>query len=79
MRRSDAMLALVRPRSTWLKKLSLSPARSATSRSVHLLAVRMSRSRSPTSTSFVTDEALEGTQTLPSTQSQETEVTLRLR
>jgi hypothetical protein len=54
------MLALVRPRSTWLKKLSLSPARSATSRSVHRLAVRMSRSRSPTSTSFVTVGALEG-------------------
>jgi len=51
----------------------------ATSRSVHRLAVRMSRSRSPTSTSFVTYGALEGNQTLPSTPSQETEVTLRHR
>jgi hypothetical protein len=60
MRRSDAMLALARPRSTWLRKLSLSPARSATSRSVQRLAVRISRSRSPTSISTVVSGALDG-------------------
>ena len=60
IRRNDAMLALARPRSTWLRKLSLSPARSATSRSVRRRALRSRRSRSPTSTSFVTSGALDG-------------------
>src|SRR5207248_6603475 len=60
IRRSDAMLALARPRSTWLRKLSLSPARSATSRSVQRRAVRISRRRSPTSISAVVSGALDG-------------------
>ena len=60
MRRSDAMLALARPRSTWLRKLSLRPARSATSRSVQRRAVRISRSRSPTSISAADSGALDG-------------------
>src|SRR5262245_8923385 len=60
IRRSDAMLALARPRSTWLRKLSLRPARSATSRSVHRRAVRISRRRSPTSISAVVSGALDG-------------------
>jgi hypothetical protein len=60
IRRRDAMLALDRPRSTWLRKLSLSPARSATSRSVRLRMLRMTRRRSPTSTFVVTSGALDG-------------------
>src|SRR5947208_479132 len=60
IRLSDAMLALARPRSTWLRKLSLSPARSATSRSVQRRAVRISRSRSPTSISVADSGALDG-------------------
>src|SRR5919197_221761 len=61
IRRSDAMLALARPRSTWLRKLSLRPARSATSRSVQRRALRISRRRSPTSISVAVSGALEGT------------------
>ena len=50
IRFSDAMLAFARPRSTWLRKLSDSSARSATVRSVTRRSVRIARSRSPTST-----------------------------
>src|SRR2546421_319198 len=60
IRRSDAMLALARPRSTWLRKLSLRPARSATSRNVQRRAVRISRRRSPTSISAVVSGTLDG-------------------
>jgi hypothetical protein len=45
------MLALALPRSTWLRKLSLSPARSATVLSVARRRWRIARSRSPTLTS----------------------------
>src|ERR671935_1691153 len=62
IRRSDAMLALDRPRSTWLRKLSLTPARSATSRSVQRRERRIARRRSPTSTSAATSGALDGIQ-----------------
>jgi hypothetical protein len=54
------MLALDRPRSTWLRKLSLSPDRSAIVRSVQRRNCRSARSRSPTSTSAVTSGALDG-------------------
>src|SRR5919197_2917801 len=60
IRRREAMLALARPRSTWLRKLSLSPARSATSRSVRRRRLRIARRRSPTSTSFCTSAAPDG-------------------
>jgi hypothetical protein len=60
MRRSDATLALARPRSTWLRKLSLTPARSAIVRNVARRMSRISRSRSPTSTSARLSGALEG-------------------
>src|SRR5438067_3524371 len=66
IRRSDAMLALDRPRSTWLRKLSLRPDRSAIVRSVQRLDRRSPRSRSPTSTSADTSGALEGME-LPQT------------
>jgi hypothetical protein len=56
------MLALDRPRSTWLKKLSLSPDRVASVRSVHRRNWRSTRSRSPTSTSAETSGALAGIQ-----------------
>src|SRR5206468_9447240 len=62
IRRSEAMLALARPRSTWLRKLSLTPARSAIVLSVARLSRRMSRRRSPTSTSVRTSGALDGIQ-----------------
>jgi hypothetical protein len=58
--RSDAMLALDRPRSTWLRKLSLRPERIATVRRVQRRARRMARRRSPTSISVETSGALEG-------------------
>jgi hypothetical protein len=60
MRRSDAMLALALPRSTWLRKLSLTPARSAIVLSVARRAPRIARSRSPTSTSATASGVLEG-------------------
>ena len=66
MRRSDAMLALERPRSTWLRKLSLSPDRTAIVRSVQRRNRRSARSRSPTSTSAATSSALDGIWLLPS-------------
>jgi hypothetical protein len=47
-----ATLALERPRSSWLTKLSLTPAASATSRSVSRRSSRIARSRSPTSRPF---------------------------
>jgi len=50
MRFSDATLALARPRSTWLRKLSERSARSATVFSVARRSRRIARSRSPTST-----------------------------
>src|SRR5262249_13649643 len=53
---------LARPRSTWLRKLSLTPARSAIVLSVARRRRRMSRRRSPTSTSARTSGALEGIQ-----------------
>src|SRR5215471_11400168 len=62
IRRSEAMLALARPRSTWLRKLSLTPARSAIILSVARRSLRMSRRRSPTSTSVLTSGTLEGIQ-----------------
>src|SRR5439155_14796396 len=60
--RSEAMLALDRPRSTWLRKLSLRPERSAIVRSVQRRKRRSARSRSPTSTSAETSGALDGIQ-----------------
>jgi hypothetical protein len=62
MRRSEAMLAFDLPRSTWLRKLSLSPERSATILSVQRRCRRRARSRSPTSTSVATSGALDGIQ-----------------
>jgi hypothetical protein len=56
------MLALERPRSTWLRKLSLRPERSATVRKVHRRERRIARRRSPTSISVATSGALEGIQ-----------------
>jgi hypothetical protein len=51
MRLSEAMLAFARPRSTWLRKLSESPDRSATVRSVTRRTFLIARSRRPTSNS----------------------------
>jgi hypothetical protein len=65
------MLALDRPRSTWLRKLSLSPDRSAIVLRVHLRNLRSARSRSPTSTSVETSGALDGIYTFPQTPSKE--------
>jgi hypothetical protein len=62
MRLSDATLALDLPRSTWLRKLSLRPDRSAIVRRVARRNRRSSRSRSPTSTSATTSRALDGMQ-----------------
>ena len=62
IRRSEAMLALDRPRSTWLRKLSLRPERSAIVRSVQRRKRRSARSLSPTSTSAETSGALDGIQ-----------------
>src|SRR3954452_15640449 len=62
IRWSDAMLALARPRSTWLRKLSLTRARSAIVFSVARRSRRMSRKRSPTSTSATASGALDGIQ-----------------
>ena len=56
------MLALERPRSTWLRKLSLRPERDAIARSVRRRNRRSSRSRSPTSASAETSGALYGIQ-----------------
>jgi hypothetical protein len=56
------MLALERPRSTWLRKLSLSPDRAAIVRSVARRDRRIARSRSPTSTSVVASGPLDGIQ-----------------
>ena len=50
MRFNDATLAFARPRSTWLRKLSDSPARSATVFSVDRRRRRIARRRLPTST-----------------------------
>src|SRR2546423_10734536 len=56
------MLALAFPRSTWLRKLSLTPARSAIVRSVARRRPRIARRRSPTSTSATASGALDGIQ-----------------
>jgi len=48
IRCSDCTVAPVWPRSSWLRKLSLSPARVAMSRRVSLRASRSERSRPPT-------------------------------
>src|SRR5437763_4481405 len=66
IRRSEAMLALDRPRSTWLRKLSLRPDRSAIVRRVQRRNRRSARSRSPTSTSAATSGALDGIPNSPS-------------
>ena len=51
MRWSDATLPFVRPRSSWLTKLSLTPAASAISFSVRRRSSRIARRRSPTGSS----------------------------